>query len=397
MNRIVVFGAALLVCGCTASGPKGDQGPVGPPGPQGSMGTAGQVVVLAAADGGLLIVDGGVVLASGPPGPPGSVVVVSTIDGGAISIDGGIVIVSGPAGPQGVQGTPGQSVIGSSEPAGTNCATGGVRLVSSGGSAFVCNGAQGAAGQSVGFAVEPPGTTCPTGGVRLIAAVGTSVVCNGTTGIQGQQGVQGVPGQALFVFAADGGTAILDGGVVLVAGPRGAQGPPGPPGLSPRLIFVEDTSSTFADGGRHPLLSLVYSIPPNSSVAAPVVQSFVLPIESPTTTVIRMEGRALASNCQNDTSAPRWNGDLTLFISLPDGGSPVPAGGVLRCDRRAVSGAGNPCDDGFVFTTTIPSGALATGEYRAAFVLGQSCTTTLWAGSADYFVGEAVTLVTQYP
>lgn len=259
MRRAVLLAGVLSLVGCTSGpqGPKGDPGPqgpvgpqgdagvqgavgpqgpagdAGPPGPMGAMGAPGQVVVLASADGGALVVDGGVVIVAGPPGaagPPGQVVVVSTVDGGTIVVDGGVAIVAGPAGPQGAPGVAGQSVVGSSEPVGTNCAAGGVRLVSASGTAYVCNGAPGAAGQSVGFAVENPGTTCPAGGVRLIGASGTSIVCNGTAGAQGQQGIQGQPGQALFVFAADGGSAAIDGGVVIVAGPQGTQGIAGPPG-----------------------------------------------------------------------------------------------------------------------------------------------------------------------
>lgn len=259
MRRAVLLAGVLSLVGCTSGpqGPKGDPGPQGPVGPQGdagvegavgpqgpagdagpqgpmgAMGAPGQVVVLASADGGALVVDGGVVIVAGPAGPvgpPGQVVVVSTVDGGTIVVDGGVAIVAGPAGPQGVPGVAGQSVVGSSESAGTNCASGGVRLVSASGTAYVCNGAQGTAGQSVGFAVENPGTTCPAGGVRLIGASGTSIVCNGTPGAQGQQGIQGQAGQALFVFASDGGSAAIDGGVVIVAGPQGTQGIAGPPG-----------------------------------------------------------------------------------------------------------------------------------------------------------------------
>ena len=220
MRRAVLLAGVLSLVGCTSGpqGPKGDPGPQGPVGPQGdagvqgavgpqgpagdagpqgpmgAMGAPGQVVVLASADGGALVVDGGVVIVAGPPGaagPPGQVVVVSTVDGGTIVVDGGVAIVAGPAGPQGAPGVAGQSVVGSSEPVGTNCAAGGVRLVSASGTAYVCNGAAGASGQ---------------------------------------QGIQGQPGQALFVFAADGGSAAIDGGVVLVSGPQGVQGVAGPAG-----------------------------------------------------------------------------------------------------------------------------------------------------------------------
>ncbi len=395
MNRLLVAACAVLV-GCQP-GAKGDPGPQGPAGPQGSMGASGPQGGPGAQG------PSGDAGPAGPPGmngPPGQVVVLAAADGGSLVVDGGVVIVAGPAGPAGSagpQGTAGQSVVGSSEPAGSNCSGGGVRLVSASGTAYVCNGAQGPPGQSVGFAVELPGTTCPAGGVRLIASSGTSIVCNGPHGGQGQPGAQGQPGQALFVFAADGGSAAIDGGVVVVAGPQGPQGIAGPPGLSPRLVFVEDTSSTFADGGRRPLVSLAYSISPWSTVPAPVVQSFVFSVGSLSTTVVRMEGRSLSSNCQNDNLAPQWNGDLELQISFPDGGSPVPAGGILRCDRRAVSGPGGFCDDGFAFTATVPAGALAVGEYRGAFILGRACTTTMWPGNAAYSIGEAVTLVTQFP
>lgn len=256
MNRFLVAACAVLV-GCQ-QGPKGDtgaQGPAGPsgvigstgqqgiPGPQGppgdagpqglqgAMGLAGQVVVVVAADGGSVVVDGGVAIVVGPPGPAGAPgpmgqTLFVFADAGSVVIDAGVVVVAGPAGPAGPQGTPGQSVVGSSEPSGANCATGGVRLVSASGTAYVCNGAQGTPGQSVGFVAENPGTTCPSGGVRLLGANGSSTVCNGVQGIQGSQGP---PGQALFVIA-DGGTAAIDGGVVIVAGPLGPQGPRGGPG-----------------------------------------------------------------------------------------------------------------------------------------------------------------------
>lgn len=222
------------------------------------IGPPGQVVVLTASDGGSLAFDGGVVIVAGPAGPqgPAGQTLFVLADGGSVAVDGGIVVVAGPPGPQ---GTPGQSVVGSSEPAGSNCSAGGVRLVTASGSAFVCNGAQGTPGQSVGFGVEPPGTNCAAGGVRLVGASGTSIVCNGPQGAQGQQGIQGQPGQALFVFAADGGSAAIDGGVVIVAGPIG---PAGPQGIGPAVV------GRFDDGGIAAVLfGEVYFNPRNGCFA----------------------------------------------------------------------------------------------------------------------------------
>lgn len=340
MKRVVLLAVVLILVACTSGpqGPKGDsgpqgpagpqgdagvQGPVGPPGPagdagpqgpMGAMGAPGQVVVLAAADGGALIVDGGVVIVAGPPGPvgpTGQVVVVSTVDGGTIVIDGGVAIVAGPVGPQGVQGIAGQSVVGSSEPAGTNCASGGVRLVSASGTAYVCNGAQGSPGQSVGFAVENPGTTCPAGGVRLIGASGTSIVCNGTPGTQGQQGIQGQPGQALFVFAADGGSAAIDAGVVVVAGPQGAQGVAGPPG-GIRVIATDGGLLGYLTGADY------FSIEHQCFVGIEGLSPLV--------------GRATMQTCYttNDCTGVPYASATTIQIQSP-GNVPYGINGVGRC------------------------------------------------------------------
>jgi hypothetical protein len=91
----------------------------------------------------------------------------------------------GPAGPQGAKGDPGApgkdgtngtngtdgvSVTTASEPAGANCADGGVQLAAVNGVSYVCNGPQG-----------PKGDTGPQG------TQGT----NGTNGIDGKDGVSG--------------------------------------------------------------------------------------------------------------------------------------------------------------------------------------------------------------
>jgi len=61
----------------------------------------------------------------------------------------------GPKGDKGDRGDPGLSVLAQAEPAGNNCAYGGVKLTDSGGTRFVCNGAPGKEG--------PQGIQGPTG------------------------------------------------------------------------------------------------------------------------------------------------------------------------------------------------------------------------------------------
>src|SRR5258708_9687732 len=94
----------------------------------------------------------------------------------------------GNPGQPGANGTNGQSVVASSEPAGANCANGGVKLVSASGTSYACNGANGASGtngQSVATATEPAGTNCANGGVQLTSASGKNYVCNGAAGAPG--------------------------------------------------------------------------------------------------------------------------------------------------------------------------------------------------------------------
>lgn len=68
-------------------------GAMGPPGPAGADGAQGMA---------------GPTGPVGPQGIPGPVVVVEAADGGTLSVDGGVVIVAGPAGAQGPAGANGQ-------------------------------------------------------------------------------------------------------------------------------------------------------------------------------------------------------------------------------------------------------------------------------------------------
>ena len=165
---------------------------------------------------------------AGPPGPAGA---------------------AGPAGASGATGAAGQSVVGASEPAGSNCAAGGVKLVAASGTTFVCNGlngapgmtglagaagpagatgaagpigltgpagAAGAAGASVAASSEAAGTNCRSGGVKLQTVSGAFYLCNGAGGLSGPQGPAGPGGPAgpQGLAGASGAT-----------GPAGAVGP----------------------------------------------------------------------------------------------------------------------------------------------------------------------------
>lgn len=74
----------------------------------------------------------------------------------------------------------------------------------------------------------PQGPTGPAGQVVLVDG-GTALFDGGVVVVVGPQGPAGPPGQVV-VTTADGGLVLADGGVVVVAGPVGPQGPKGDPG-----------------------------------------------------------------------------------------------------------------------------------------------------------------------
>jgi len=105
MFKALLFGF-LVVAGCGVQGEPGPAGTMGDPGP------------------------------AGPPGPTGPM---------------------GDPGTMGNMGSAGESVTVGAEPAGANCANGGVKMVSSSGTAYVCNGANGANGTNGADATAPVG------------------------------------------------------------------------------------------------------------------------------------------------------------------------------------------------------------------------------------------------
>jgi Collagen triple helix repeat (20 copies) len=174
-----------------APGATGAQGPLGPTGPQGAIGAAGAIGATGAA---------GATGATGPAGAAGAIGATGAIGPtgaqGPAGATGGIGPAgaqgpAGPAGPAGPTGAAGQSVVGSSEPAGANCANGGVKYVSVSGVNYVCNGV--GAGT-----VGPPGPPGPEGDAGVPGDPGSpgSPGSPGTPGATGTPGSPGAPGTA---------------------------------------------------------------------------------------------------------------------------------------------------------------------------------------------------------
>ena len=116
-------------------------------------------------------------------------------------------------------------------------------------------GNEGTDGQSVVGSSEAPGGNCASGGIRYDSVSGTSYVCNGA------------PGAVLVVGVTDGGALVFDGGLLLVTGPQGpvgAQGAQGP--IGPKLTLL------LSDGGE--LGPILDSLP--AQVGAPGSQDQLL-------------------------------------------------------------------------------------------------------------------------
>ncbi len=158
-----------------AAGANGADGATGPQGPAGAAGMSVLATQLAAAAdlncvfggtrftafNGVTYACNGAPGSQGEPGMPGAA--------GA----------TGAQGPQGPAGADGTSLLTSSEPAGSNCAYGGVKVSSASGASFVCNGAPGAQGEQ-----GPQGATGPQGAAGSGGFVGSdcTVPPNDTAG-----------------------------------------------------------------------------------------------------------------------------------------------------------------------------------------------------------------------
>ncbi|MBL8919378.1 MAG: hypothetical protein JNJ54_10990 [Myxococcaceae bacterium] len=118
---------------------------------------------------------------SGPTGPMGSSVSADVEAAGANCANGGVRLTSSAGTSYVCNGQPGMAgqVMVAVEAPGANCSSGGARITAGGTSTFACNGAPGDAGVSVEASSEAPGTNCAAGGTKLVTASGSSFVCNG--------------------------------------------------------------------------------------------------------------------------------------------------------------------------------------------------------------------------
>lgn len=267
-----------------AQGTQGEVGATGSPGTPGATGAAGAdglntVAATAAEAAGANCATGGVRLQFGRDTNGNN-----TLDAAEVTAALTRYVCNGAQGATGTAGAPGATgatgaagrntvAATAAEPAGANCATGGVRLqfgvdangnntldsgeVTAALTRYVCNGGQGpqgiqgttgatgatgAAGRNAAAAsaAEPAGANCATGGTRLqfgtdtngngaldsgeVNAALTRYVCNGAQGPQGLQGVQGNVG----------GTG--------PAGPQGPTGPQGPAGPSSGYRILDNNN-----------------------------------------------------------------------------------------------------------------------------------------------------------
>lgn len=144
---------------------------------------------------------------------------------------------------KGASGPSGESATVSAEPAGANCALGGVKVqIGASAPSYVCHGA---AGASVAVAVELPGDRCPAGGVSVHSGSGAPVyVCHGAAGANAPAPT--LTGEPSGVNCAEGGLAIQVGAGTPSYVCNGAPGAAGSDGLS---VVVEDAGTACPNGG----------------------------------------------------------------------------------------------------------------------------------------------------
>jgi hypothetical protein len=120
-------------------------------------------------------------------------------------------VCNGADGTSGTNGTGGLSATVTPEDPGANCAEGGVKVqVGTAAATYVCNSAAGVDGQSATVTPEPSGANCAKGGLKVQVGTGAATyVCNGA---------DGADGQSAAVTAEPPGANCVNGGVKVQVG-----------------------------------------------------------------------------------------------------------------------------------------------------------------------------------
>lgn len=216
MHRVLLASALIAAAAC-------QQGPRGEPGPQGARGEPGAAGAVGPRG------DTG---AQGPTGDRGAVLVLSVADGGALVVDGGVAIAAGPAGQSGLdgpQGPPGlqggQGAPGPIGPLGANGPTGPIGPAGPSSGVLVIAGDGGVEGTLAGTMFFSSAARCgidTTGFAPSVQLCWTNPDCTGVPYVQGlsypAQGI-GLSGGSIVGRCFAGNGSQLGGGTFRLTEP----------------------------------------------------------------------------------------------------------------------------------------------------------------------------------
>jgi hypothetical protein len=226
-------------------------------------------------------------------------------------------------------------------------------------------GPQGDAGQSVVGVSIGPTAQCPFGGVRYESASGVDFVCHGAPGVAGPPGL-------VLVQLQDGGTSILDGGVVLVSGPPGRDAPPPLLATDGGLLGDGSPAAPLAVAGNRGRL-LRYTSTQQARVLSftwcgtcqsgawcqgqpigeLVLDEVVFDLSTPTLFVLEGQARLDVSGCPLSNSHPSYaSGYVGFEVTHADGGTCA----ATTITRTSVMGVGS--------TPSFPASTVGRHLYR---------------------------------
>jgi hypothetical protein len=259
-------------------------------------------------------------------------VTVTPEPAGANCALGGVEVQVGGSAPSYVcNGPSGASVDVVAEPAGSNCAAGGFAVSSgSGPTVYVCHGAAGSDGVTPTVTGEPAGSNCAAGGIAVqIGFSGApSYVCNGAPGADG-----------LSVVIADAGANCPSGGISVRLGAAGTASYVCN-GTTP-TITAEPAGSNCPAGGVKVQLGIQapqYVCNGTSVVLDPCVSALYLPIKDPWGTTWDGSERGLTTFAAAKAACETIGGRLPLATEA------------FRVSAVRAGGVGETYDTNFLWT-----------------------------------------------